>query len=151
LEEARAQYAEALRWDPNYADAHFQMGVVLTAQHKTTEAMAHYRAALAAQPNRVDAMNNLAWIMAASPAPENRNGPEAVRLAARACDLTGEKSPFLLGTLAAAYAEAGRFDDAIATAQRAIDLAIASNNQALADRNRELLALYRSHEAYHDR
>jgi hypothetical protein len=56
----------------------------------------------------------------------------------------------LVGTLAAAYAEAGRFDDAVATAQKARDLALASGQKDLADRNQKLLELYQSHQAYHE-
>jgi hypothetical protein len=73
-----------------------------------------------------------------------------VTLAERACQLTGNRQPFLLGTLAAAYAEAGRFPDAVATAQRAIDLATAAGQPDIAARNRELLELYRAGQPYHE-
>ena len=63
-------------------------------------------------------LNNLAWILAASADPQVRNGPEAVLLAERACKLTDYKKPLLVGTLAAAYAEAGRFPEAVATARK---------------------------------
>jgi len=78
-----------------------------------------------------------------------RNGPEAVHLAERACVLTHREQPVLLGTLAAAYAEAGRFTEAIATAQQACDLAKASGQPEVAQRNEQLLELYRSGKAWH--
>jgi hypothetical protein len=56
----------------------------------------------------------------------------------------------LVGTLAAAYAEAGRFPDAVATAQKAQALALAEGDQKLAARNAELLELYRAGQAYHE-
>jgi hypothetical protein len=56
----------------------------------------------------------------------------------------------LVGTLAAAYAEAGRFDDAIATAQKACALATAAGEQDLLEKNQKLLALYRAHQPYHE-
>jgi Flp pilus assembly protein TadD len=98
-----------------------------------------------------DALNNLAWIFAASAHPEFRNGPEAVQLAERACASTHDSQPLLIGTLAAAYAEAGRFDDAINTAQKAHDLAVAQGSAGVGARNIQLLQLYRSHRAYHER
>ena len=67
-----------------------------------------------AQPDQEGVLNNLAWLLASCPNAAFRNGPEAVRLATRACESTGYAKPLLIGTLAAAQAEAGRFDDAIA-------------------------------------
>jgi Flp pilus assembly protein TadD len=73
-----------------------------------------------------------------------RNGAEAVRLAERACELTKRQQAFLIGTLAAAYAEAGRFGDAVRAAEQAIAMAEAAGDTEVAKRNRELLELYRS-------
>jgi tetratricopeptide (TPR) repeat protein len=151
LDEAAAQYAEALRLAPQYPDAHYQFGVLLGMKHDAAEAISQYRAALALQPERVEALNNLAWILATDPHPEMRDGLEAVNLASRACALTHQQQPGLIGTLAAACAEAGSFDTAVAAAQKAHDLALAQGNQALAARNLELLEIYRSHHAYHER
>ena len=74
----------------------------------------------------VEALNNLAWLLAAHPSDALRNGAEAVRLAERACELSEHREPVMLGTLAAAYAEAGRFGDAVKTAEKARDLAAAT-------------------------
>jgi tetratricopeptide (TPR) repeat protein len=106
-------------------------------------------------------LNNLAWIMAAGPLPELRDGAAAVKLAARACELDHNQQPIFIGTLAAAYAEAGRFDEAVAAAQQAHDLALERAGKArnpaeekaardLAARNLELLAIYSSHRAFHE-
>jgi hypothetical protein len=65
-------------------------------------------------------------------------------LAERADHLTRNESPVIGATLAAAYAEAGRFPEAVKTAQRALDLAIASRNQALADAIQAQIELYQS-------
>src|SRR5207249_10415894 len=100
---------------------------------------------------RVDALNNLAWILATNPGDDLRDGPEAVRLAERACELTQRREPVLLGTLAAAYAETGRFTDAVTTAQKAIELAAAAGQKEVADKNRQLLELYRADKPFRDR
>src|SRR5207248_4204334 len=97
-----------------------------------------------------EALNSLAWIRASHPQAEFRNGPEAVRLAERACGQTDYKQPVLVGTLAAAYAEASRFAEATNAAQKAIDLATAANEREVAARNQELLDIDRAGHPYHE-
>ena len=77
-------------------------------------------------------------------------GPRRSVWPERACELTHYGEPLFIGTLAAAYAEAGRFDDAVATAQKACALAEASGEQELLKKNQELLALYLKHQPYRD-
>jgi len=148
--DATNQYAEALRLFPQFAEAHHQWAIALAQQHDTPGVVAHYRLALAMNQDRPDTLNNLAWILATDQHAEIRNGPDAVKLATAACSLTGYQNPMLLGTLAASYAEAGNFDEAIAIGQQAHDLAVAQGRTDLAARNNELLVLYRSHTPYHE-
>jgi Flp pilus assembly protein TadD len=150
LDEAAAQLGETLRLYPQFAEAHDQMAAVLSSQHKTSEAIAQYRAALALDPDMPAALNDLAWILATDSHAEIRNGREAVRLARHACDLTRNTLPLMLGTLAAAYAENAQFDDAIASAQKAHDLAVAKGLDKVAAKNAELMELYRSGRAYRE-
>jgi tetratricopeptide (TPR) repeat protein len=151
MDEAVAQYEDALRIDPSQAEAHVNLGLALAAQQRTQEAIAQYRMALGLEPSMPGALNNLAWILATDPHAEIRNGAEAVQLAARACAVTRDSMPLMLGTLGAAYAEAGDFDKAIACAQKAHDLAVAQGLEQVAAKNLELLELYRSHHAYHEK
>jgi tetratricopeptide (TPR) repeat protein len=123
-------------------------GELLAAFGRRAEAINQYRQALALNPNLVPALNNLALILATDPDPENRNGAEAIQLAQRACALTDYQTPVLIGTLAAAYAEAGRFKEAIETAQRARRLAQAARQPEVAEKNRQLLELYQSGRPY---
>jgi tetratricopeptide (TPR) repeat protein len=148
VEEAAQCFQESLRLDPGNAAAHFQLAAILDAQRQTAEAIAHYTEALRLQPDLAEALNNLAWIRAANPNPEFRNGPEAVRLAERACKLSEFKEAVLVGTLAAAYAEAGRFDEAVATARKAGELALASGQKDLADKNQKLIQLFNARQPY---
>ena len=76
-----------------------------------------YQAALKAKPDYPDACNNLAWLRATSPEASIRNGKEAVVLARRAVRLSASQSPNFLATLAAAYAEVGRFCEAVTTCE----------------------------------
>jgi tetratricopeptide (TPR) repeat protein len=100
-------------------------------------------------PEQPDLLNNLAWLLATDRDAAVRNGSEAVTLAQRACELTRRQQPALLGTLAAAHAEAGQFDEAISVAENAIALAQSNNQPAIAQRNRELLELYRARKPYY--
>lgn len=98
-----------------------------------------------------ESLNNLAWQLVTSPDPNVRNGPEAVWLAQRACELTKYDNALFIGTLAAAQAEAGKFDDAIATALRACDVAAKAGQTDLVQRNRQLLERYRAHKTVREK
>jgi Flp pilus assembly protein TadD len=150
LAEATMQLREALRLEPANPEAHSQLAVALAAQHQTAEAIAHYDEALRLEPDLVACLNNLAWIRAANPQSEFRNGPEAVRLAERACEVTKFKEPMLVGTLAAAYAEAGRFDEAAMTAKKARELALAAGRQDVAGKNQKLIELFSVRQPYRE-
>lgn len=126
-----------------------RLAAVFDAQKLSREAIAAYRQALKLDPNLVEALNNLAWILASDPNAELRNGAEAVQLAQRACELTGNKEPMLIGTLAAAHAEAGQFSDAVAAAERARQLASTAGLKEVAEKNEQLLELYRAGKPYH--
>lgn len=148
--EAVSSFKEALRISPNWAEVHLQLGMVLTAQRKLGEAIAHYREAVRTVLTDVVALNNLAWLLATAPDAQLRNGKEAVQLAERACALTGYSQTIFVGTLAAAYAEAGQFDNAVQTALRACDLAAATGQTNLLLRNQQLLELFKGGQAYRE-
>ena len=149
-DKAIAEFSELLRTNPDDSAAHYHLALALSAQGKAKEALAHYRAALKAAPDFAEALNNLAWMLATSPDPQLRNGAEAVDLAQRACRITEHRQANMLGTLAAAYAEAGRFPEAIAAAEQAKALAEQAHDIETAAMNTKLLALYRSGKPYRD-
>ena len=132
------------------AEAEVEVAAKLTAKGDAAGAIARYRRALELDPNLVEALNNLTWVLATCSDASLRNGAEAVQLGEKACQLTSYRRTMLVGTLAAAYAEAGRFSDAIATAQKACDLASVFKEDDLLAKNRQLLELYRSGKPYHE-
>jgi tetratricopeptide (TPR) repeat protein len=150
-EAALARFNVAAHLQPDNAEADENLGLLYSQQGKAGDAAQHYRAALRATPDAVGVLNNLAWLLATSPDAAVRNGAEAVTLAERACRLTENKQPVLIGTLAAAYAEAGRFADAVQTAEKARDLAQKLDLKDLADRNTQLLELYRAGKPYREK
>ena len=132
------------------ADANFSLGLILDRQGKSAEAVQRYRQALQVKGDFVGAANNLAWILASSPNGELRNGTEAVKLAELACDLTKYQTPIFMGTLAAAYAEAGRFSEAVTMAKRARDRASEERQNDVAKRNDDLMRLYQSGKPFRE-
>ncbi len=143
LNKARESLERALELKPSDAGLHGHLGALLSQSGQAKQAIAAYRKAMELGPERAEAPNNLAWLLATHPDAEIRNGAEAVRLAESAVKLGGRQHAFLLGTLAAAYAEAGRFPDAIKAAEEAMDLAKKSGQEELVTKNLELLAAYR--------
>ena len=151
IEEAMRYLQAAVRISPHFADTYGKLAIALSAAGKCDEAINYYHQALQLKPDLVEALNNLAWIFATHPEEEYRNGPEAVQLAEKACQLSGRTETIYIGTLGAAYAEAGRFPDAIATAEQAVKSAKAHGDEPLAKKNTELLELYRQGQPYREK
>ena len=142
--EAILQFNEVLQSEPTNAAVHLQLADLLTLLGQNEQAVAHYDRVLASAPNELSVLNNLAWLLATCPDDKVRNGKRAVELAQRACQLTEWKEAFLIGTLAAANAEAGNFTNAVTMAEKARDVARANKSEQVAKRNEELMQLYRS-------
>jgi len=173
IDEAISQYQEAIRLKPDEAAMHNKLGIALAKKNQIDEAIVQFREAIHLKPDYADAqsnlakalelknklnvlasdpavLNNLAWELATSPDARIREGSRAVKLAEEACELTHYQQTIMIGTLAAAYAEAGRFDEAIATGQKACTLAAERGQTNLLKRNQELVILYQTHQAYHE-
>ena len=149
-DEAIAEWQAALKYNPDDAFAYYDIGVARAHAGRIVEAVASYRKALELEPDLVKACDHLAWILATGPIPEIRNGPEAVAWAERANLLTHGADPNLLGTLGAAYAYAGRFPEAVSVIQRALELAPAQANPALANSLQVQLKFYRDNSSFRD-
>ena len=140
-DEAIRHYQRALAIKPGLAEAHNSLGSALAAKGQWAEAASHYQKALALDPEEPAFENNVAWLRATCPQAALRNAPQAVALAQAALQSSGRTSADLLDTLAAAYAEAGRFPEAVASAERALEIAQAQTNR-LAEEIRARLNLY---------
>jgi len=149
VDEAIAHFQKALQVKPDNAEAHINLGNALYQNGRREEAIVHFQKALEITPGYAEAMNNLAWVLATCPQASLRNGSRAVELAQRANQLAGGGNPVFLGTLAAAYAEAGRFSEAVGTAQRALRLAQAQSNTMLADAVQLQMKLYQAGVPFH--
>jgi Flp pilus assembly protein TadD len=150
LTAAVSSFSEALKIQPGAAGTHSQLALALAKQRDFVEAAAHYREALRLAPDSASALNNLAWLLATCPEPGMRDGTAAAQLAGRACELSTNQQPIFVGTLAAAYAEAGQFNQAVETARRARDLAASLGQTNLAQRNQELMELFKTQKPYRE-
>ena len=116
-DEAIAHFRAAVKIKPDYANAHYNLGCALASRGRIDEAITQYHKFLEIKPDDIHALNDLAWLRATCPTSLFRDGAEGVALAERALRLSDGREPIILDTLAAAYAEAGRFPEAVQTAQ----------------------------------
>ncbi|HZL41893.1 MAG TPA: hypothetical protein VFD66_01280 [Verrucomicrobiae bacterium] len=138
----------ALQLKPDLGEAIIKVADLWSRQGRTREAIEEYRLGLNYRSKNINAINNLAWLLATAEDPGLRQPAEAVQLAKRACDLF--EMPGNLDTLAAAYAGVGQYSDAIRTGERARALALLSGGKQHAARIRQRIELYRSGQAYYE-
>jgi len=113
------------------------------------QALADYERAVEIDSKFVPVLNNLAFALATLPLAELRNGPRAVELAERLVSLTAG-NPSYLDTLAAAYAEAERFDDAVRTQEGAIKLLRQAGATQAISKFETRLRLYKNRQPYRE-
>jgi len=150
VDEAIIYYQKAAQLEPRNAEFQGNLGYALFLAGEVRDAVAHYQKSLELQPKNAITCKNLAWILATSPEASVRDGIKAVELAERAVWLSGGSDPIFIGTLAAAYAEAGRFSEAVKTVQHAQQLAAAQNNPTLVDALQIQLVLYQADAPFHE-
>jgi len=144
VSEAVVQFQKALALNPQLAEAHYNLANAFLQSGRAEEAIAQFREALAAKPGYLEALNNLAFVLATCPQASLRNGSEAVKLAERANQIAGGRNLSVLCTLVAAYAEAGRFPEAIEMGKYALQLAESQSNTAVAETLQSQLKLYQT-------
>jgi tetratricopeptide (TPR) repeat protein len=145
-EDAEGHFREATNLDPHMAKAYVGWATSLRGQQRFTEAVAALRSGLRSVPGDVRMLNLLARILATAPDEAVRKGAEAVALAEEADRKTQHSDYEILDTLAAAYAEAGRWKDAIESAQTAIQFAEKAGDAAFVDALHRRLEGYRRQE-----
>lgn len=122
LQDALEQFTKAISIKPSLGDAYSNLGFLYTKLGRLKDARTAYEQALKYKPDSANAFNDLAWLIATHPQLQTPGSDEAVRLAARACELAGGRNPTCQATLAAAYASSGRFREAVAAARAALTM-----------------------------
>jgi hypothetical protein len=147
-DDALADYDAAIRLDPRDAVAYNNRGGIRQKKGEYEKALADYNETIRVDPREIMGYNSLAWLLATCPAEGERDGKRAVAMARQACDLAGWKDPYLMDTLAAAYAEAGDFDEAVRWQTKAAAMLSADREPGKAVRDR--LDLYRQKRPYRE-
>ena len=142
--EATVHYRKFLELEPANVEARNTLGTALIQQGHIREAIDQWQEVLALQPENGNAASNLAWVFATCTDDSIRDGTRAAQLGEKALRISGGKIPMIYKVLAAAYAENGRFADAVETAQRGAKLATSQGNSPLAAELESNIALYQS-------
>jgi tetratricopeptide (TPR) repeat protein len=148
--DAIPHFLAALELRPDFADGHVALGKALIEYGNAEEALSYLYEAVRLQPNSVPTLTEVSWILATNPRPELRNGKEALRLAQSACEHAEPNQIEPLKSLAAAYAEVGRFQDAVSTAEKAQATASAFHQTELALSLEKQLQLYRLEKPFRE-
>jgi tetratricopeptide (TPR) repeat protein len=145
-------YEEALERKPDWPEVCSELGEAYSSLGKETEAVFYWHRALELKPNDIRVLNNLTWILATAEDETIRNPSEAVEYAKRLSELVGSnQQPMFLDTMAAAYAAAGNFPEAVRTAEQAVELLETDDKKDLVEEVRERLELYKSGRPYRER
>lgn len=147
---ARKQWERIVETTPSFLEAYLALAEVATQKRDLAAAERCLRDGLKQVPYSAGLSNGLAWILATSPNESQRNGQEAVRLAEEACQKTQRRHHEFLDTLAAAYAELGRFDGAVKTVHEAIQLAAEAGDEQAAAAYQQRLSAYEKRQPYRD-
>ena len=142
-----ASYSQLIQLDPGKPAPYVNRGVSYAAKSEYEKAFTDFNSALQIDPNLSVAINNLAWQMATCPDASFRDGSKAVEFATKACTLSGWTNLSQLDTLAAAYAEAGDFDNAVKLEKLVADTpGLVADDAAMA---KARVVLYQAHQPYH--
>jgi len=149
-QEAIQHYQKVLTIAPCSPEVETSLAIALLAGGRYVEAVSHFCHAAELAPYNPRCQLNLAWFRATCPIAALRNGAEAVEHAQRASQLGDGNNVEVLDTLAAAYAEAGRFPEAANAARQALDLARQQDSRSLAAVLRTRLVLYEAGKPFHE-
>jgi tetratricopeptide (TPR) repeat protein/mono/diheme cytochrome c family protein len=150
LEQAIRRYRQALEAHPELVEARLNLSAALRGAGRVDGALEVLREGLRLAPELPRLMSEIAWLLATHPDPSARRPEEAIRLASRAAELAPGEEPAVLATLAAAYAAAGRFHQAVETAEAALRAASATPSAEIAGEIQRQLELYRSGKPYRE-
>ncbi len=142
VDDALIHYRKLMELQPENIEIHNIVGTVFVQRGRLKAGMEEWQKVLAIQPDNGNALNNLAWVLATAPDDSLRDGATAVQLGERAMRISGGRIPIVFRTLAAAYAENGRFADAVQMAKRGVEVANSQGNLGLAAELQESIANY---------
>ncbi|UCC31004.1 MAG: tetratricopeptide repeat protein [Phycisphaerales bacterium] len=145
IDEAIDHYRKAIDLADEPGPLVIRLGDALVQRGDYEKAIERYRQGLWLTEPEPAALNRIAWLLATCPVIELRDCERAIEIAEHVCWLTDYRNPVSMDTLAAAYAECGRWAEAVTWVRRAVDTALADNDRAAADSFRPRLKTYQEH------
>jgi tetratricopeptide (TPR) repeat protein len=146
--DARQHYERAIALRPDNIDARVNLAQLLSAEGHAADAANQFRQILALRADHPQALAGLAWILATASDSTLQNPDKAIELAEHAVSVTGKRDVSALDALAAAYASAGRFEEAVATVEVGINLATSAGLIRAVEQLRERLGRYQRRQTY---
>ena len=150
LDKAVTYYQRALQIKPDSLEVRKGLATTFLKTGQMASAVDQYHMILARDGDDLRALNDLAWLQATTDDDNLRDPQNAVVLAERACQISEYEMPEILDTLAAAYAAAGNFDQAVAVGQNALALSESAGNTELSEELKSSLELYMNDQPYHE-
>jgi tetratricopeptide (TPR) repeat protein len=145
-QEAAASLRRAVELSPREVPFRHTLGLALYEAGQTADSLDQYKAASAMQLGWPDQLNAFAWGILTGKDADPRRDEEALEAAKQVCQATHFRNAQFLNTLAAAYAETGRFEEAVQTARKALDLTLASGQGSLTEQIRQRIKVYERHQ-----
>jgi len=147
-DEAISDYSKAIEIDPRDVRAYNYRAWEYTLKGEYDQAISDLKKALEINPRYADTYNNLAWVLATAKVSAFHDGKKALELALKACELSDWKNPGYLDTLAAAYARAGDFENAVKWQERVIESPEVAKQADLQAELQERLKFYKEHKPW---
>jgi tetratricopeptide (TPR) repeat protein len=153
IDDAIKQFTEVLKLAPNTDtgpkpdiryEAYANLGIAYNQSGRYEAAIHNWTKALELKPDSITVLNNLSWLLATVEDKSLADPNKAIEYAERACSLSGNNKAEILDTLAVAYASRGRFDEAKATAEKALNIAKSSGLYDLAGKIQKRMELYKA-------
>ena len=152
FDEAFVHLESSIKLNPNHASAYLVLGRVMAQQGRMNEAAENFRQVLRLEPDHIEILNTLAWMLTVHKSADYHDPNQAIGLAERACELANYEQPAVLDTLACAYAASGRFLEAVATAEKALELARSKErDQHIIDSIQNNLNLFQAGKPYYEK
>lgn len=148
-EEALSDFKQAMTIDPNNASTYLFRAQLYLVEKEPELALSDMEEAMRRAPDRSGITNDYAWTLATNPKDAVRDGRKAVEYAKKACHLSDYKHAPTLDTLAAAYAEAGDWVEAVKWQQEALTLA-AEKHPADVQGMKERLEMYKMKKPFRE-
>lgn len=139
---------QSLEKNPDQPDLHTNLGILFWEQGNFEKALYHWEKGIGLNPEQPNILNNVAWLKAVFTKERFYDPDEAVNLARKACEITDYQETTFIDTLSICYAAKGEFEKAIATAEKALDLAENKNQQQVVKEIQEHLLLFKAGKSY---